>query len=194
MKRFLLNLTATLSLILLMAVVVLWVRSYSHTDYIAMENVFDRADPTPDSPGICWHTWALMSQGGSLGLIGRLYEMEGVSEWPENGRYFSFGGTSPRCPFSSLNKGWSGFWFYCHRRALHPDDASDASVILGRQVTVPMWFLCAGLGILPAMKLKRLLRRPVNTGLCLACGYDLRTTPDRCPECGAVVTPSGDSV
>ena len=49
------------------------------------------------------------------------------------------------------------------------------------------WLLFLG-ALLPSGWLLRRNRRGHRAamGLCPACGYDLRATPDRCPECGAV--------
>jgi hypothetical protein len=37
-------------------------------------------------------------------------------------------------------------------------------------------------------------RRMIEAGLCPACGYDLRATPNRCPECGAIPARSNQSI
>ena len=62
---------------------------------------------------------------------------------------------------------------------------------LGVSVQVPHWaFAVAAAGPSAAWVLnvlwKRHDRRPPRPGLCPSCGYDLRVTPDRCPECGTV--------
>ena len=75
-----------------------------------------------------------------------------------------------------------------------------------------MWWLSAGrlpgtdldlelalmliFAVLPALYLffmvrpRLVRRRRAGEGLCPSCGYDLRATPERCPECGHVPQPT----
>jgi hypothetical protein len=52
---------------------------------------------------------------------------------------------------------------------------------------VPYWALAVAFMVLPSIGVSRGMRRRRRRrqGACEKCGYDLRATPDRCPECGA---------
>jgi hypothetical protein len=54
-----------------------------------------------------------------------------------------------------------------------------------RLIGVPLWLpsCLSAFALFLAIYSWRLRPRP---GFCAACGYDLRASPDRCPECGAV--------
>lgn len=62
------------------------------------------------------------------------------------------------------------------------------------ELFLPPWPLLAVSGVAPMTWLwrwrKRRLANHPGIYACEVCGYDLRATPQRCPECGAVVPPS----
>lgn len=80
---------------------------------------------------------------------------------------------------------WRELWFAWFRNI----DTSNAGLeSVETYLTVPDWFLISVCGILPGIwffRMKR--RRRLKLGLCSSCGYDLRASLDRCPECGTAV-------
>jgi hypothetical protein len=59
-----------------------------------------------------------------------------------------------------------------------------------RSLVIPRWFTLgfplALFCVLSAIVVRRRWRRRFGPGKCQRCGYDLRATPDKCPECGTV--------
>jgi hypothetical protein len=51
--------------------------------------------------------------------------------------------------------------------------------------TIPYWFVVGVSALLPLFTVWKSHRR-AKPGKCAHCGYDLRATPRRCPECGRI--------
>jgi hypothetical protein len=91
--------------------------------------------------------------------------------------------------WSTPVSGWGGWelWVVEYRWWSYTQPGGKG-VFVGRHFSLRTGpLLLLGL-VIPACKVLGRFRRRRNRddGCCLVCGYDLRATPDRCPECGAV--------
>ena len=80
-----------------------------------------------------------------------------------------------------------GFHAAHYTTNLNPGHRGDEWV-----VAAPAWAVMTLLLVLPALWMNRWRgsRRVKRMGLCPSCGYDLRASSDRCPECGAAISPA----
>jgi hypothetical protein len=155
MKRRLFTALSVLSLLLCVATLALWVRSYWRLDYA-----------TYVRDGALWVSFE--SLWGQVQFKRLPAETIGASV-PRG-----FWRLSELAPKWRLGSGVLWFHYFNSKGV--------------RVVTIPHWFLALIFAILPALHLRALVRsrRLHRISLCPRCGYDLRATPDRCPECGAV--------
>ena len=70
-----------------------------------------------------------------------------------------------------------------------PHDVFDTVHGVSDVIVIPLWViallaLIAGAGAAIVIRRSLKSRRLQRVGRCSVCGYDLRASPDRCPECG----------
>ena len=72
-----------------------------------------------------------------------------------------------KSPWPRISNGWTPRW---------------------TELVIPWWYALVLTAVLPVLWFSDRLRhrRRTRVGACPTCGYDLRATPDRCPECGAI--------
>ena len=122
---------------------------------------------------------------------------------PPNANWRTFWGTHP----GDITWGAAGFFLLSRSSLVYPPGGFGGSGFTGGSgfgpaafppaigttstlgLVIPYWaiaLLAAPLPIRGLIRLRRWrrTRRRTRAGHCIACGYDLRATPDRCPECG----------
>ena len=72
-----------------------------------------------------------------------------------------------------------------------PGNRSWSTRYKNRELTLRLWPVAVAATTTPAVWIwrRRRERKRMNHGFCQRCGYDLRATPERCPECGAAGIP-----
>ena len=151
---------ALLSAVLLLAVLLAWARSHEEPWGVKFGPMI--------SVGADWQFYAASIQSQQGGV------------WVQ-----TLSASTPQSPSSHTYLDRLGF------RAASGDVllAQPSAYVHTRAVRLPYWFVVCTAMVLPVMWLRGLRRARLRAraGHCPACGYDMRITPEQCPECGLVV-------
>jgi hypothetical protein len=165
-SRILRNALTLLSLLLCIASVVFWIRSRHVTHSVALTSL-----PIQ---------WSLSTSSGTVSLVRSKswYEPDdlkkGITPTHHERSLLGFGTKQSEQPDKWVN---------------HSGTRTIGYTTVIRTYYAPLWFCVIVFSILPLLQYPRLLRRFYRRkhGLCPDCGYDLRASPDNCPECGKTV-------
>jgi len=164
MNRRLFNSLAAASLLFCVATILMWARSYTVQEAAFFRCRVNRVSVNSD----CGAVTVLMYD-----LPLNSWDRVSYARWFQHGSFW-------QAAISAQPRWYTRLGF---------DYASFGMVLW--LVQLPYWFLLLVFAALLIRIVCRARRRRLHSEACVACGYDLRATPHRCPECGTVVRGMG---
>src|SRR5262245_20424551 len=178
----------------------MWARSTMNADELRW--MIRLPDPTEDDwQGLLgvYRIYSIQSSQGAVGAWVRSREVWLSTPFPEEGmsRWTGAPKEPPNCSMHNAFSGGDGLcfpndWGFAMRWDVDQPTKEwpYVSAWRARMVVLPWWVLVVLFGAGPTHRVVKAWRRArfkrLNPGLCDTCGYDLRATPDRCPECGTI--------
>jgi membrane protein implicated in regulation of membrane protease activity len=170
MSRRLFTVVSVALLLLALLTIVLWVRSYGGRD----------------SAGWVLGGWTLSAdsvRGEVVLMASHRASVKGARPWSWHRRDEPIN-EPPLGPYFALHSDFHGFVLTHDTLVLLNGNSEDRLAL-----AAPHWalaLLAILLVALPALFRRLRGRRRRKSNRCATCGYDLRATPDRCPECGTM--------
>jgi hypothetical protein len=177
-RFWLFTICSAASLLLCAAVCVLWVRSYWRCEWFETANATRWRTVGSSSGSIyaaAWHNYHPRLDGWDVHSVDKASLKFGFAQ---RGNIVHFPFTRRGVEIMTLNRSLHSYGAFLFGIGSRGEDVA---------VVVPHWAPAALTLALPAAWCIRRRReyRNVMQGRCAKCGYDLRATPARCPECGA---------
>ena len=193
LSRILLNAATVASLVLCVATLVLWVRSRWYIFAVAC------SIPRRTGTDVVDTSYRVFGVPGRLGFVRGVYTHVGFSEAELSSFLRPPEWSVDSLPVAQLAPDRAAPTFFRHFadwrfHSLGIYNGGKGGEEL-KVVEIPYAVLFSGAAMLPALRSGRawFRRRAAGSGVCPTCGYDLRATPDRCPECGTKTLSDGSS-
>jgi hypothetical protein len=180
LARRLFTIISALSLVLFITTVGMGARSYWYTDQASWYAVRLGADDGPDDD-IVWDVSIISSDGTVEFNVSRWSGFGWPGDMTEPGMWWEITSSQEVSPVD-------GHGFYYDGSKLF--DETGSMPVRGLGLQTPYWCPAVGSAVLPMawIALRSRRRHGLRGGCCPICGYDLRASPERCPECGTAVT------